>query len=189
VATPRTGSSRANALRRGDRAIRVQQESTAPAEVVWGVLADLRTHASWGGQRQKPKTRILTIDAPEGVATVGTEFATTGADPMGRFLDRSVVTEVIRPSVFEFVTEASLETKRGRRSDWTVVHRYELEPAALGSRIAYTMRIARISELPGLLAIFNVPWLSGLALQGSAGVARRGIRNLAALAEERAQRR
>jgi uncharacterized protein YndB with AHSA1/START domain len=185
----RMGNGRANALRGGERTVTVEQDCAVPAEVVWDVLANLRTHAQWGGERQKRNTRILSIDAPEGVAGVGTEFATTGADPMGRFGDRSVVTEATRPSTFEFVTEAGLETKKGKRSDWTVVHRYELTPKGTGCRIAYTIRLTRISDLVGMLAIFNVPGLSTLALKGSAGVARRGVKNLAAVAEERATAR
>lgn len=184
-----TGHGRANALKGGERSITVEQSCSAAPEVVWDVLANLGSHAIWGGERQKRSTRILTIDAPEGAAGVGTEFGTTGADPMGRFQDRSVVTEATRPSTFEFVTEASLETKKGRRSDWTVVHRYDLTPTDGGSRIVYTIRITRISELPGALALFNTPVLSTLALKGSAGVARRGVRNLAALAEQRATAR
>ena len=183
------GNGRANALKGGERSITVQVDCSAPAEVVWDVLADLRTHAVWGGEHQKPRTRILLIEAPDGPAVVGTEFATTGADPMGRFHDRSVVTEAMRPSTFEFVTEATLETKKGKRADWTNVHRYELTSTEKGCRISYTIRITRISSLPGMLAIFNVPVLSGLALKGSAGVGRRGIRNLAALADQRATAR
>lgn len=185
----RTGNGRANALKGGERSVTVTQDTAATAEAVWDVLADLRTHARWGGERQKPKTRILSIEAVEGPAAVGTEFATTGADPMGRFTDRSVVTEATRPTTFEFVTEASLETKKGVRSDWTVVHRYELAPSGTGCRIAYTVRIARISALPGMLALFNAPGLSALVMKASAGVARRGVRNLAGLAEERATAR
>lgn len=185
----RTGNGRANALTGGERRLTVGRDCAAPAEVVWEELADLRSHARWGGERQKARTRLLSIDAPEGPAGVGTEFETTGADPMGRFHDRSVVTEATRPSTFEFVTEATLVTKKGKRSDWTVVHRYEVVPTVRGCAIAYTIRIARISALPGVLAIFNVPVLSSLALKGSAGVARRGLRNLASAAEERATTR
>ena len=67
-----------------------------------------------------------------------------------------------------------------------MVHRYELAPSGTGCRIAYTVRIARISALPGLLALLNAPGLSALVMKASAGVARRGVRNLAALAEEQA---
>lgn len=183
----RTGRTRTNALKGGDRAVSVEHACQAPAEAVWELLADLRTHSQWGGEQQKSSTRILSIEAPDAVAGVGTEFETTGADPMGRFRDRSVVTEATRPSVFEFVTEASLETKKGKRSDWTVVHRYELTPAGEGSRIGYTVRITRMSELVGMLAIFNIPGLSALGLRASAGVGRRGIRNLAAMAEQRSR--
>lgn len=139
----------------------------------------------WAGERQRPKTRLLTLDAPEGAAAVGGEFTTTGADPMGRFTDRSVVTEATRPSVFEFVTEARLETKRGKTADWTNVHRFDLTPGPKGSRIVYTIRVTRISELPGALGLLNVRVLAGLVRRGSEAVARRGAENLARLAEER----
>lgn len=176
---------RANALRR-ELEVRVEATSRASVESVYDLLADVRSHLVWAGERQKKKTRLLTIEGPGGPASVGTEFTTTGADPIGRFTDRSVVTEASRPSVFEFVTEAHLVTKRGKIADWTNVHRYELAAAPEGCRIAYTIRINRISALPGMLALFNVRALAGLVRKASEGVARRGIENLARLAEERA---
>jgi len=104
---------------------------------------------------------------------------------MGRFTDASVVTEADRPRVFEFVTEAHLATKKGRGVDWTNVHRYELSPQGTSRcRIDYRIRITRISQLPGMLGMFKVPLLSVIAMKASEGVARRGVRNLAALAEE-----
>lgn len=175
----------ANALKR-EFELRAEGRSRASAEVVYDALADLRTHLSWAGERQKSTTRLITLEASEGPASVGTEFTTTGADPMGRFTDRSVVTEATRPSAFEFVTEARLVTKKGRIADWTNVHRYELTPSAGGCRIAYTIRVTRISALPGPLALFNVRALGGLVRKASEGVARRGVENLARLADERA---
>jgi len=179
-----TSGPRVNALRK-EVAVGAEATSRAPAEVVWDLLADLRSHREWGGERQKRNTRLLSLDAPEGPAKVGTEFRTQGRDPLGTFTDRSVVTEATRPSVFEFVTEAHLETKKGKVTDWTVVHRYELEPTGAGCRIRYTVRITRISELIGALALFKVPGLRSLGMKASAGVGKRGVRNLARLAEER----
>jgi hypothetical protein len=180
------GSRRTNALRR-ELSVTVSEPSAASPDAVWAVLSDIRTHAEWGGERQRNTTRILSLKAPEGPATVGVEFETTGADPMGRFNDRSVVTEATRPAAFEFVTEARLETKKGgARIDWTLVHRYELTPDGAGCRIDYTVRITRISELVGMLKVFGLPVLSRLAMKASASVARRGVHNLARLTEERA---
>lgn len=173
----------ANALRE-ELVVRVEEAARAPAEAVYEVLTDLRSHLDWAGERQKPKTRLLSLDAPDGPATVGTEFHTTGADPMGRFADRSVVTEATPGTAFEFVTEARLTTKKRAVVDWTNVHRYELEPEGAGTRIVYTIRIVRISELVGVLAMFKVPGLRSLGLKASAGVARRAVRNLARVAEE-----
>jgi len=71
-------------------------------------------------------------------------------------------------------------------ADWTNVHRYELMPNPEGCTIAYTVRIARISALPGPLALFNIPGLSALAMKAAAAGERRGIKSLARMAEERA---
>jgi hypothetical protein len=181
----RIGKNGSNILHR-ELTMSVERRTLAAPAAVYDVLADLRTHAVWGGEQQSETARLLSVDAPEGEASVGTEFETTGADPMGRFADRSVVTTAIRPSVFEFVTEATLETKKGDRSDWTNVHRYELRPDGEGTTIVYTLRIARISALPGLLRLFNLPVLSGIAMKMAASVPRRGIQNLARMAEQRA---
>lgn len=180
----RTGERGANALKQ-ELVVHVEATSGAPAEHVYAVLADLSTHTVWAGERQGTKTRLLTIDAPAGPATVGTEFSSTGSDPMGSFADRSVVTEAKPGRTFEFVTEARFSTRKGATSDWTNVERYELEPLADGCRIVCTGRVARMSSLPGTLKVFNVPGLRGLALKASARVSRRTVRNLARYAEER----
>jgi hypothetical protein len=186
MATQQAGSRRANALTR-ELVVRLEEACRAPSEAVYDLLADLRSHLEWGGSRQpKESFRLLSIEAPEGPASVGTEFRTTGADPSGSFADSSVVTEATRPSRFEFVTEARLTTKRGRAVEWTNVHRYDLAATSGGCRITYTLTIARISELPGALAMFKVPGLRSLGLKASASYARKGLRNLARMAEERA---
>jgi uncharacterized protein YndB with AHSA1/START domain len=182
----KTGDRGANALKQ-DLVVRVEATSRATTEAVYAVLADLSSHTVWAGERQGKRTRLLTIDAPAGPAVVGTEFHSTGADPMGMFSDRSVVTEATPGKAFEFVTEARLTTKQGIATDWTNVERYELEPTADGCRIVCTSRVMRISELPGMLGAFNVRGLRGLGLAVSAKVSRRSLRNLARVAEERAE--
>jgi len=184
----RTGMGRANALKH-ELVMRVEARSSATPEAVYDVLADPRTHLIWAGERQGKKTRLTSVEAPDGPAVVGTEFTTTGADPMGTFGDTSVVTEASRPGVLEFVTEATLTTKKGVASNWTLVHRYEIAADGAGSRIAYTERVTRISDLPGMLTIFNVRGLSGVLLRFSKRITRKSVRNLARLAEERASAR
>ncbi len=178
----------ANALKQ-DLIVRVEANSRARAELVYAVLADLSSHPVWAGERQGKSTRLLSIDAPAGPAVVGTEFHSTGSDPMGTFSDRSVVTEATPGKAFEFVTEARLTTKKGIATDWTNIERYELEPTADGCRIVCTSRVTRISELPGMLRVFNTPGLRAVGLRVSAKVSRRSVRNLARLAEERSQER
>jgi hypothetical protein len=180
----RTGDRSANALKK-ELVVRVEATSAAKPQTIYELLADLSSHLVWAGERQAKKTRLVTIDAPAGPAVVGTEWRSTGTDPMGAFSDRSVVTEATSGKAFEFVTEARLTTKKGRGSDWTSVERYDLEPTVEGCRIVSTSRVTRISEMPGMVGLFNVPVLGELGLKVSARVSRRTVRNLARVAEER----
>ena len=184
----KTGEWGANALKQ-DLVVRVEATSRASTEAVYAVLANLPSHTVWAGERQEKRTRLLTIDAPAGPAVVGTEFRSTGADPMGTFSDRSVVTEATPGMAFEFVTEARLTTKKGIATHWTNTERYELEPTTDGCRVVCTSRVTRISSLPGTLGIFNIPGLRALGLAVSAKVSRRSVRNLARVAEELSQER
>lgn len=186
MSTQQKGSGRANALKR-ELSVHLEEACRAPAETAYDLLADIRSHLEWGGTMQPKKNfRLLSIEAPEGPASVGTEFGSTGADPMGRFADTSVVTEASRPGLFEFVTEACLTTKKGKVVEWTNIHRYEVAPQAEGCRISSTIRTVRVSELSGSMAMFKVPGLRSLGLKVSASYMRRGLRNLARLAEKRA---
>jgi hypothetical protein len=182
-------SRKGNALK-GEIVVRLEEATEAPAEVVYDLLADVGSHLEWGGTRQTKKTfRLLSIDAPEGPATVGTEFSSSGADAMGTFNDTSVVTEATRPSLFEFVTEARLSTKKGTIVEWTLVHRYEIGPKNAGCTVTYTNRTVRISELPGALRLFNVPGLRALLTRVARSNVQRGFRNLVMMANERATTR
>jgi hypothetical protein len=179
----RTGARSANALARA-LVLRVEEPCRAPGKAVYDVLADPRTHLTWPGERHRKRTRLLSIKAPQGPVAVGTEFRTTGADARGSFSDRSVVTEATAGKTIEFVTEARRTTRKGRVIDWTNVHRYELTSEANGCRIAYTIRVARINKLVGMLVAFRIPGLRVLGLRASAGVARRGLRRLTRMAQE-----
>lgn len=183
------GNGRTNALH-GELSVRVAETGKARVEDVYDLLAEIDSHTQWAGSMQPKKNfRLLSVDAPQGPASVGTEFRSTGTDPMGSFADSSVVTEATRPSVFEFVTEARLTTKTGKVVEWTNVHRYELASHGEGCRISYTIRMVRISELPGALAIFRIPGLRSLGLWMSGSAARRGLRNLIRLTAERERAR
>jgi hypothetical protein len=184
----RTSGPRANAL---DREIvtRATRATSAPAEAVWAVLTDLSTHQVWGGTRQK-KGGLLSIDGGTTAPTVGTEFTSTGGDRMCEMRDRSVVTEATAPRVFEFVTESAMTLRKGgQRSDWTLVHRYEIEPTAAGATVTTVTRVTRASDLPGALKVYRTPVLRWFAQKESEGVTKRGLANLLAMAEERANAR
>lgn len=162
---------------------RLEELSGAPAEVVYDLLADLRSHVAWGGQRQSKKFRLTSLEAPEGPASVGTEFASTGVALDGAWRDASVVTDARRPSIFEFVTEGAV----GDGDDpvaWTLVHRYEIEPDPRGCRIAYTSRVTSVSRLEGGARMLVKPVVGRLLMKVSAAFSRKGLRALARLAEE-----
>ena len=182
------GRSGTNALKR-EVSFSVEHRTTASREAVYDVLSDLRTHVMWGGVPATKKIGLRSIDASAGQAVVGTEFSSMGDDLGGRFTDRSVVTQAVRPSLFGFVTEGRLTTKKDATADWTVVHRYELRPDGDGCVIAYTARIARISALPGVSRVFNLPVLSSIAIKGNIKAIRRGVERLAAFVEQRVDAR
>jgi len=165
--------------------LRFEGRCTAPAEVVYDLLANLQSHLEWAGRRQAETTRLLTLEGPEGPATVGTEFVTTGSDgKVARWLDRSVVTEATRPKVFEFVTEGRRDGKPGSQP-WlaTAVHRYELIPDETGCRVTYTENLTRMDGAPRI--VFGRV-LSKLVFRMAAKYMRRGFDGLLSLAEEQA---
>lgn len=164
--------------------LKFEGSSRAPAGAVYELLADLRSHLEWAGQRQLETTRLLTMDAPEGPAGVGTEFFTTGSDgKAATWSDRSVVTEAIPGKVFEFVTEGRREGKPGSRP-WlaTAVHRYEIVQDAVGCRVTYTEQLTRLDGAP---RIMTAPVISRLVFRISAKYMRRGFDAMLALATER----
>jgi len=168
--------------------LRFEGSCHAPAEAVYDLLADLRSHLDWAGRRQLETTRLLTLEAPPGPAGVGTEFSTTGSDgKVARWTDRSVVTEATRPEVFEFVTEGRREGKPGSRP-WlaTAVHRYVISPDGPACRVTYTEELTRLVGAPW---IFTAPAVSRLVFRISAKYMRRGFDGLLAMAEERSRTR
>jgi hypothetical protein len=182
--TNRVVDRRVNLLRSRPLVGWLSEVCLAPADGVYDLLADLSSHLAWGGGRRSKRSRLLWLDAPPGPAQVGTEFTTSGEDSMARMIDGSVVTEATRPFTFEFVTESAWELKRGgRRADCTIVHRYDVAPTTYGCRVTYTIRITRMSALPGPLAILRIPGLRRIAKHRYVGSLRGGFRNLLQMAE------
>ena len=163
--------------------VRIRKTCAAPPEVVYDLLADLRSHLQWGGTRQLGNFRLLTLDAPPGPATTGTAFASSGAIPMSgrRWNDRSTVTVATPPTTLEFVTEARAEDKR-RAMTARYTHRYEIAPDGNGSRVTYTLTQERIAD-PMLR--FAVPGVRAMSWSMAAFMLARGFRNLLDEAERR----
>lgn len=157
-------------------------KSSAPPDVVFETIADLRNHLDWSGERASSETfKLLSIDAPDGPAAVGTAFSSSGAADNGTFNDRSVVTEATSPTTFVIETDSQLDRKRGKPWDAHFIHRYDVTPEGEGSRITYTETIERVSYVPywlqpGVRSIFKV-YVNRAD--------RKQLENLARLAEER----
>lgn len=165
--------------------LRFEKRCAASPEVVYDLLADLRSHLAWAGERQSETTRLLTLGAQPGPAGIGTEFRTTGSDgKVARWSDRSVVTEATRPRVFEFVTEGRRDGKPGS-PPWllTAVHRYEIAPVADGCRVTYREDLIRLDGAP---RVMRTPGVSRLVFRMSAKYMARGFDGLLSMAEERA---
>jgi hypothetical protein len=163
----------------------LSRSCSAPPDVVYDFLADLGTHATWGGERQTSDYRLLSLEAPAGPASVGTIFTSTGTIPMSprQWEDRSEVTAAERPNRFEFVTTA---TARGTRHSMeaTYRHRYEIAATPGGSKVTYSMTQLTMSNpllRLGLPVVRTMTWRFGIPF-----MAGRGFRNLLANAEERA---
>jgi uncharacterized protein YndB with AHSA1/START domain len=185
-----TKTDRANRRSRANRTVttplpptRFEAPCRAPAETVYDLLADLKRHLEWAGERQGETTRLLTMDCPPGPAVVGTEFRTTGADGKAAvWHDRSVVTEATRPSAFEFVTEGIRHGKPGKASmEATTVHRYEIVGTPDGCRVAYQGQVTRYAGFP---AVVRWPVVGSWLLGYAAKYMRKGFDGLIALAEE-----
>jgi hypothetical protein len=167
---------------------RLSRTCAAPPAAIYDLLADLRSHLQWGGAQQSGDFRLLSLDAPDGPAGVGTVFSSTGSIPMSgkHWEDRSTVTVAVRPSTFEFVTEAHVGT--GTRAMLArYVHRYDVAPTSGGSLVTYTMTQEQIANpflRLGLPLMRQLTWRFAIPM-----MAGRGFRNLLAAAEAPARTR
>lgn len=167
-------------------AMRLSKTCAAPSEVVYDMLADLRSHLRWGGAEQRRDFRLISMDAPDGPAVVGTVFATSGTIPMSvrRWEDRSTVTAAVRPSMFEFVTEGQVGSGE-KAMIARYRHRYDMASVRGGSTVTYTMTQEQIANRLLRLAmpvIRQMMWSVGIPM-----FAGRGFRNLVADAEAAAK--
>jgi hypothetical protein len=157
----------------------------APPQVVYDVIADLRAHLEWSGERASDeKFKLLSLEATPGPATVGTRFTSTGAAGNATFHDQSVITETSRPHRFVIETDSRLDRKRRRPWEARFSHRYDLRPESDGTRIVYTETVERANYVPywlkpGIRSIFR-PIVNRAD--------RKQLQNLARLAEERETR-
>lgn len=156
--------------------------SNASPETVYDLIADLRAHLEWSGERaSNDQFKLLSLEAPEGPAAVGTTFSSSGSAGKDTFHDRSVVTEASRPNVFVIETDARLERKRAETWEAHFSHRYDLQPQGSGTRIVYTDTVERVNYVPYWLK----PWARAVFRIYVNRADRKQLQNMARLAEER----
>lgn len=168
-----------------DRAPELHLAANAHAgrEAVYDRLANADAHLDWAGHRQPRYFRLLSIEASDAPLVAGATFSSTGSIPGSgrRFDDRSRVTVAERPSVFEFVTEATVAGRHPMRA--TYRHRYELEVIPDGCRVHYTFREEALAE-PMLR--LSLPIIGAMTRRfGMPMMMRPGLRNLVRAAEAR----
>jgi Polyketide cyclase / dehydrase and lipid transport len=133
--------------------VTVSDDSHAPPQAVYELLADLHSHMEWGGSWHPHRSqRLRSLHAPPGPATVGVEFSSEGTTPEGSWHDRSRVTRARRPVLFEFLTEGSfLDALDRPRMSLRAIHRYAVRAVGTGSRVTYHMTATlRLHEIrPG----------------------------------------
>jgi hypothetical protein len=160
----------------------VAVDCQAPPPVVFGVLVDLRAHLTWSGERATDEgNKLLSLDAPAGIAAVGTEFTSTGTAGRDTFHDRSIVTEVSSPELLTIETRSRLE--RRRRPPWEArfIHRYDVTPNGSGSTITFTEHVVDGNYVPYWLHPLVRPVFRIFVTRAD----RQQLGNLARLAEER----
>jgi hypothetical protein len=161
--------------------------SRARPERVYDVLADLRSHLEWAGNRQYRSFRLLSLDAPDGPAEVGTRFASTGRIPMNRarFENRNEVTTAERPHLFAITTESTIAWPTRPHATGTFVNTFEISPDVDGSRVVYRSEQLRFLEPAWGL---RYPLLRNITYRIWVPIwSRRGLRNLLRMAEERSE--
>ena len=166
------------------RELRLAADASASCDAVYDTLLDVGTHLDWAGRRQPPYYRLLSLEAPDGQLTVGAAFSSTGSIPgtARRFHDWSRVVLAEPPSLFEFVTEATVPGRNPMRA--TFRHRYELEPNGDGCRVRY---VFRQESLVNPMLRLSLPLVRDLAWKlGMPMMMRGGRRNLVRAAEQRA---
>lgn len=123
------------------RAVHLSRSCTAPAEVVYDLLAEVSSHLEWGGRKQRRVFRLLSIDGPAVPLAAGSTFTSTGNIPGSarRWRDESVVTKADRPHRVEFRTEARVARGgRGQPMLATYLHRYDIQPDRERCQVDYT---------------------------------------------------
>jgi len=162
---------------------RVSAASAAVPSAVYETIADLRAHLEWSGERASDENfKMLSMDAPDAPASVGTTFTSTGAAGVGTFHDRSVVVEALSPTRFVIETESRLERTKGTPWQVRFTHRYDIEPDGAGSMITYTETVEEGNYVPYWLHPIVRPVFKMFVNRAD----RKQLENLAQLADERA---
>jgi hypothetical protein len=154
----------------------------APADPasIYALLADLRSHLVWSGERAPDRNfRLLSLNAPAREATVGDRFSSTGSNILSmRFFDTSVVVDAQPGKSFGFETESRLQRKHRPAWHARFVHRYELAPDGEGTTISYACEVWPQNYVPWWLS----PLMRPMTRMGVLRAIGRNMANLAAMA-------
>ena len=127
----------------------VSVASEASPAALYDALADLGSHLGWAGKEAPWKSfRLLSMDAPSRLATVGDTFASSGDNGNGTFHDRSVVIEAEPGRRFGFDTDSTLERKHRKTWHARFTHRYTIGASGTGSVLTYDGEVRPQNYVP-----------------------------------------
>lgn len=156
--------------------------SKASPETVFDVILDPPRILSGQGNRATDEGyKLLSLEAPEGPASVGTRFTSTGNAGRDTFHDRSIITEASRPNRFVIETDSRLVMKSARTWEAHRSLRYDVASQGEDSRITHTETVERVNYVPYWLK----PWARPIFRPFVNRADRGQLQNLARLAEER----
>jgi hypothetical protein len=164
-------------------------DCAAPPDTVYGTIANLRSALIWTGEQMPKSFRVTSMDAPSGEATQGTEWASEGLDPSGKWDDRSIVIRADPPRQFVYRTSSVFTWKGGKRSTAEIKHVWDIAPQSSGSTVTYVFLGTGVQPMKAPWNVFfATPGLRQLGMAMIKSRAGKAFANLIRLAESRSSR-
>jgi uncharacterized protein YndB with AHSA1/START domain len=152
-------------------------EISAPPQVVWDLITDIRRHAEFAGP--KSITKVIDFDGPVAVGSRWVAHEKFGPQKFDAPSEITVVDQVKRLEWVSFPPMKEKNRGKGGRVTWG----YELSPAAGGTRLEHYMTV--LEPRKGAASLKTMYKVFGLPAKQAAG-GRTTLENIRKAAEQRA---